>query len=82
MSLYFSSTNGKKQGGALSPILFSIYIDEMLTRLYMSGITEHYILLLYMPGFGCMIGHKYYGAFGYADDISLVAPSICTEQNV
>ena len=23
-----------------------------------------------------MIGHKYYGAVGYADDISLVAPSI------
>ena len=23
-----------------------------------------------------MIGHKYYGAVGYANDISLVAPSI------
>ena len=63
MPLYFSTTNGVKQGGVLSPILFSIYIDEMLTRLHISG-------------FGCMIGHKYCGAVGYADDISLVAPSI------
>ena len=63
MSLYFSTTSGVKQGGAMSPILLSIYIDEMLTRLCMSR-------------FGCMIGHKYYGAVGYAVDISLVAPSI------
>ena len=29
-----------------------------------------------MSGFGCMIGHKYYGATGYAGYISLIAPSI------
>ena len=63
MSLYFSTTNGVTQGGVLSPVLISIYIDEMVTRLCMSG-------------FGCMIGHKthnYYGAVGYADGIALVA---------
>ena len=38
MSLYFSTTNGVKQGGALSPILYSIYIDEMLTRLCMDSV--------------------------------------------
>ena len=46
ISLYFPTTNGVKQGGVLSNILFSIYIDDMLTRLCMSG-------------FGCIIGHKY-----------------------
>ena len=49
--MYTNQHNGVKQGGVLSPILFSIYIDEMLTRLCMSG-------------FDCMIGHnthKYYG---------------------
>ena len=29
-----------------------------------------------MHGFGCVIGHKYYDAVGYADDTFLVAPSI------
>ena len=43
--------------------LISIYIYGMLTRLCVSG-------------FGCMIGHKYCGAVGNADDISLIAPSI------
>ena len=44
-------------------VLSPIYVDELLTRLSMSE-------------FGCMIGQKYYGAIGYADDISLTAPSI------
>ena len=48
-----------KQGGVLSPELFSVYIDELLTRLKHSG-------------YGCMVGH---GAFAYADDIALVAPT-------
>ena len=58
MSDYFSATNGVKQDRVLSPILFSVYIDELLTRLGVSG-------------FGCMIGHKYYGAIGYADNNNL-----------
>ena len=61
-SEYFSTTNGVKQGGVLSPILFSVYIDELLTRLKHSG-------------YGCMVGHVYCGAFAYADDIALVAPT-------
>ena len=63
MSRYFATSNGVKQGGVLSPILFSVYIDELLTELKKSG-------------YGCMIGHVYCGAFGYADDVSLVAPSL------
>ena len=63
----YSSTlevsNGVKQGGVLSPILFNVYIDELLERLKKSG-------------FGCHIGSKFMGAFCYADDCSLLAPSI------
>ena len=35
---------------------FALYIDELLTRLKCSG-------------YGCMIGHIYCGAFGYADNL-------------
>ena len=70
----FSCTNGVKQGGVLSPILFGVYIDELLTRLKDSG-------------FGCHIGNIFAGAVAYADDVALLAPtttsmskllSICT----
>jgi len=27
-------------------------------------------------GYGCKVGHWYYGAVAYADDVSIVAPSI------
>ena len=44
-SRYFNTKNGVKQGGVLSPILFTVYIDELLLRLQSSG-------------YGCMIGHN------------------------
>jgi len=58
----FGVLNGVKQGGVLSPILFCIYIDELFVRLKCSQI-------------GCYIGNMYAGAIGYADDVSLLAPS-------
>ena len=56
-------TNGVKQGGVLSPILFIMYIDELLVRLSMSKS-------------GCHIGSMFCGALGYADDVVLLSPSI------
>ena len=59
----FKVTNGVRQGGVLSPRLFSVYIDELLERLKINGV-------------GCHIGHNFIGALGYADDIVLLCPSL------
>ena len=55
--------NGVKQGGVLSPVLFCIYMDELLGRLKDSGL-------------GCYLGNKFYGSFGYADDLKVLCPSV------
>ena len=59
----FSVSNGVKQGGVHSSLLFSIHIDNLFLNLKQSGL-------------GCHVGLSYAGAFGYADDIALVPPSI------
>ena len=62
-SASFPISNGVKQGGVISPLLFSLYVDELF-------------LLLKKSGLGCHVGSTYAGAFGYADDIALIAPSL------
>ena len=59
----FGISNGVKQGRVILPLLFSLYIDELF-------------LLLKESVMGCHVGLTYAGAFGYADDIALVAPSL------
>jgi len=61
LSTPFGACNGIRQGGILSPILYTIYADELLLRLKTAGV-------------GCWVGQHYYGAFGYADDITLLCP--------
>ena len=59
----FNVSNGVKQGGVLSPILFILYIDELFNRLKKAKI-------------GCYIGNVFAGALGYADDATLLAPTL------
>ena len=58
----FAVKNGVRQGAILSPSLFCVYLDTLLTNLRNSGV-------------GCHLGGSYCGAFGYADDVTLLAPS-------
>jgi len=59
----FSASNGVKQGSVLSPILFTLLLDDLIVELEKSGD-------------GCRIGNKFYGCFGYADDLKLLCPGL------
>ena len=52
-----------KQGGVISQIFLNLYIDPLLDRLRMSG-------------FGCQLKGVYMGALSYADNITIMCPSI------
>jgi hypothetical protein len=56
-------SNGVKQGGVISPILFIVYMDELLNNLRISGV-------------GCHVGNTYCGSFGYADDVIILASTM------
>ena len=59
----FGVSNVVKQGGVISPILFCIYMDGLLNKLEYSGV-------------GCYVGGVFSGAFAYADDLTLLCPSV------
>ena len=51
-----------KQGGVLSPILFSLFLVKLLVELHELGI-------------GCRMNGLFTGTFIYADDITIIAPA-------
>ena len=60
-TIYMS--NGVKQGGILSPLLFNIYLMPLFNSIQKSSI-------------GCYMGNLPANIFGYADDIVILAPTI------
>ena len=62
MSDWFTTVNGVRQGGILSPKLFNIYMDGLSSRLIYSEV-------------GCNINGKCVNHLMYADDLTLLSPS-------
>jgi len=54
---------GVRQGGILSPILFNVYVDNLIEELKSSSN-------------GCFIGRTFFGCLMYADDLLLLSPSV------
>ena len=61
-SSFFTVTNGVRQGGILSPFLFTLYVDDLSHRLNNSKV-------------GCHINNVCINHLFYADDLCLMAPS-------
>ena len=61
-SSYFDVLTGTKQGGVLSPKIFTIYMDELIQRLRARDI-------------GCNILDLFLACLLYADDMCLIAPT-------
>ena len=62
-SQWFPIKAGVRQGGVLSPDLYSIYVDEL-------------IYILQRAGVGCYISKVFAAALFYADDMVVLAPSL------
>ena len=61
-SSFFTVTNGVRQGGILSPFLFTLYVDDLSHQLNNSKV-------------GCHINNVCITHLFYADDLCLMAPS-------
>ena len=62
LSANIDMSSGLKQGAILSPYLFNIYLEPLITKINKSG-------------FGCYIGNKPMGILSYADDIVILTPT-------
>ena len=60
---WFLITAGVRQGGILSPDFYSIYVDDLVSKMKESGK-------------GCQFLNHFVTALFYADDMAIIAPSI------
>ena len=59
---FFKTSNGVRQGSVLSPALFNVYVDDLITGLEQSGV-------------GFRINGRCSGGIAYVDDLSLQSTS-------
>ena len=69
LSAPFAVLAGVRQGGILSPALFSLYIDQIVHKLQSAG-------------YGCSICNIFLGCILYADDILLISNSVVSMQKM
>jgi len=63
LSLRYQVNLGVRQGGVMSPVLFAIYVDEILVKLNNSGL-------------GCTVKGLTVNSFMYADDLIILSASV------
>ena len=68
-STTFTVTNGVKQGGILSPLIFNIYINNLSLTLSKTNI-------------GCRLGGRLISHIVYADDLCILSMSPCGIQTL
>ena len=61
--------SGVRQGGILSPLLFSLFVDSVLTQLEQSSL-------------GCFVNTVCYNSFMYADDLILISITVTDLQHL
>ena len=68
-SIWFHTSNGVRQGGIISPILFNVYMDDLSADLNAAKV-------------GCQVNGVFINNLMYADDSCLLAPSISALQRL
>jgi hypothetical protein len=60
---FFQLVCGIRQGGVLSPVLFALYVDDLIDKLKLLS-------------YGCFVRFVNFNVLMYADDILLIAPTV------